>query len=181
MRRLALATMLLVACHDDAAHGSGSEGTSTSTSSTATTSGSTTIATTSGADTTTGPEPVVVLDATLDLELKETIHVTVSMVGDAVEVAIDPSRGYGIVSGELQGPGRIDAYPEVDATMYVATFDGAAVADGPCADEPVSLALALHHDHDADVIAGGLTGYCSNGTFFGVPAIEPLRISGRIN
>jgi hypothetical protein len=180
MRRIAIMLLVAAACHDSTAHSSGSSDTSAGS-----TTGSTTLATsttTSGADTssTGSPEPVVVLDATLDLELKETIQVTVTMAGDAVEVAIDPSRGYGIVSGALQGPGRIDAYPEADATGYVATFDGAAIGDGPCADEPVSLALSLHHDHDADVIAGGLTGYCGASTFFGVPIIEPLRISGRV-
>lgn len=181
MRRLALPLLCAAACHDSTAHSSDSSDTSGA----STSAGTTTVATsttTSGADSTStaGPEPVVVLEATLDLELKETIHVTVTTVGDAVEIAIDPSRGFGIVSGPLQGAGRIDAYPEADATGYVATFDGAAVGDGPCADAPVSLALSLHHDHDADVIAGGLTGYCGAATFFGVPIIEPLRISGRV-
>ncbi|HWB79768.1 MAG TPA: hypothetical protein VG755_32615 [Nannocystaceae bacterium] len=177
---MTLVLICAAACHDSTAHTSASSDSSGASTSAGTTTLATT--TTSGADSTStaGPEPVVVLDTTLELELKETIHVTVTTTGDAVEIAIDPSRAFGIVSGPLQGAGRIDAYPEADATVYVATFDGAAIGEGPCADAPVSLALALHHDHDADVIAGGLTGYCGAATFFGVPIVEPLRISGRV-
>lgn len=135
-----------------------------------------------GADTTAGEVPVVeVLDVRLDFEIEASIDVAIVRRGLAIEVTIDASKGYGVVpGGALVGVGRIDAYPEVGATLYTATFDAPAQADGPCGDEVVSLALSLHHDDDADVIAGGLTAYCGGGVFFGVPVIEPLRISGRM-
>jgi len=123
---------------------------------------------------------VIVLDIGLDLELKQSVQVTFTMLGDELVVDLDPSRGYGLLSGPVAGSGRIDAWPEAEATLYSATFSHPAVPEGPCGEQPVSLALALHHDHDADVIAGGLTGYCGADTFFGVPPIEPLRISGRM-
>ena len=131
--------------------------------------------------TTAGPEPIVVFDATFDLELRETIDVAFARLGTAIEVTVRASRGYGLVPTDvLVGVGRIDAYPELGATLYTATFDGPAQAQGPCADAPISLGLSLHHDDDASIIAGGLTGYCGAGTFFGTPAIEPLRIFGRL-
>jgi hypothetical protein len=135
-----------------------------------------------GADSTTGEVPVVeVLDVRLDFEIKASIDVTIVRRGLAIEATIDASKGYGVVpGGALVGVGRIDGYPEVGATLYTATFDAPAQTDGPCGDEAVSLALALHHGDDADVIAGGLTAYCGSGVFFGVPVIEPLRISGRM-
>lgn len=135
-----------------------------------------------GADSTTGEVPVVeVLDVRLDLEIEASIDVTIVRRGTAIEATIDASKGYGVVpGGALVGVGRIDGYPEVGATLYTATFDAPAQPDGPCGDQAVSLALALHHDDDADVIAGGLTAYCGAGVFFGVPVIEPLRISGRM-
>ncbi len=177
-RALVLVLAALVACNDDAAPTHDGSGTGTTTS----TGGSSTAMPSSSADesTTVVPEPMVVLDATLDLELKDSIRVIVTATGNTTDVVIDPSRGFGLVTGKPLGTGRIDAYPEADATVYTATFDGVAIADGPCGDAPVSLALSLHHDHDADVIAGGLTGYCGAGTFFGVPVVEPLRISGRV-
>lgn len=135
---------------------------------------------TSESSTTAGPEPVVVLDTTLDLEMRESIDVRVATIGTAVEITIDASSGYGVVGGTLVGPGRIDDYPELGATLYTATFDGPAVSDGPCGGAPVSLALSLHRDEDNEILAGGLTAYCGAATFFGVPAIEPLRIFGRM-
>lgn len=135
---------------------------------------------TSDGSTTARPEPVVVLDVTLALEMRESIDVRVTTIGTQVEVTIDASRDYGVVGETLVGPGRMDDYPELGALLYTATFDGPAVADGPCGDAPVSLTLALHRKDDDPIIAGGLTAYCDAATFFGVPAIEPLRIFGRM-
>lgn len=130
--------------------------------------------------TTAGPEPVVVLDVELELEMKDSIEVVVTTSGTAVEVTIDPSDGFGVVQGTRVGPGRIDDYPELGAMLYTATFEQPAIADGPCGDAPVSLALAIHRKDDSEILAGGLTAYCGAGTYFGVPAIEPLRIFGRM-
>jgi hypothetical protein len=175
MRSALLATaVLLGACNDAPAPTNGGTGSSS------TGAGASSSGTRADESTTVAPEPVILLDATLDLELRESIRVTFTMTGDVLEAELDASRGYGLLDGAQVGPARIDAYPEAEATVYTATFDGPAVADGPCGEQPVSLALALHHDGDADVIAGGLTGYCGATTFFGVPAIEPLRISGRV-
>jgi hypothetical protein len=173
--RLLLASALAAACSGDLPappnHGESSTG-----------GGGSSSAGTVAADSTAGEVPgVEILDVRLDFEIKASIDVTIVRRGQALEVTIDTSKGYGVVPGDpLLGVGRIDAYPEVGATLYTATFDAPANADGPCGDASVSLALALHHDDDADVIAGGLTAYCGAGVFFGVPAIEPLRISGRM-
>lgn len=135
---------------------------------------------TSESSTTADPAPVVVLDVELELEMKDSIEIVVATIGTAVEVTIDPSDGFGVVQGTLVGPGRIDDYPELGAMLYTATFEQPAIADGPCADQPISLALAIHRKDDGEILAGGLTAYCGADTYFGVPAIEPLRIFGRM-
>lgn len=147
---------------------------------TSTTGASSTSGGTAMADSTTEPLPVIeVLDVRLDFEIRSRIDVLVTQQGEAIEVTIDVDKGYGVVpSAAVVGPGRIDAYPEVGATLYTATLDAPAQADGPCGDEPVSLGFALHVDDDTAFMAGGLTAYCGAGVFFGVPVIEPLRISG---
>lgn len=174
MRRGLAIALVLFACNDAPAPVVGD-----SSSGDATTGGTTTTAA-SVDGSTTGAPPVPVLEVSLELELRDTIQIGFGTTDGGVVAEIDPSRGFGLVGGALAGVGRIDAYPEAEATMYTATFEGPPVPDGPCGEAPISLALALHHDHDADVIAGGLTGYCGAATFWGVPAIEPLRISGRM-
>lgn len=139
--------------------------------------------TTNGADssTTEAPVPIEVFDVTLDFEVRETIDVAFVRVGDAVEVTIRASKGYGVLGSDpLVGSGRIDDYPELGATLYTATFDAPADPQGPCGDAPISLGLSLHHDDDAFILAGGLTAYCGAQTYFGTPPIEPLRIFGRL-
>ncbi|MBX7082272.1 MAG: hypothetical protein K1X88_23900 [Nannocystaceae bacterium] len=176
-RRLAIVALLLCACNDvpappnEGGSSSGSTGT-----------GGTGSSSSSGADSSTGtPMPETVFDVQLELELVHDVRVTVTTVGASASATVVPERGYGLVADgtTLEGVARIDRYPEIGATVYTARFDGAAVAGGPCGDAPVGLALSLHLDDDDRVIAGGLTGYC-DGAFAGVPAIEPLRIFGRL-
>ena len=123
-----------------------------------------------------------VLDASLDLEARQSIAVTITTRGRKATATLVASAGFGVVpAGEsLTGPARIDEYPEAGATLYTARLDAPAQAGGPCGDEPVSLALSLHSDRDHRFIAGGLTAYCGSDRWHGVPALEPLRISGRV-
>lgn len=176
MRTRLLVALALAACSSDLPAPPSLVDTSAGAETTSTGSGGT-----ADSSTTAPPEPVEVLDARFDLELRETIDVEIVRLGTAIEVTVNVSTGYGIAPNDaIVGVGRIDAYPEVGATLYTATFDAPAQPNGPCGDAPVSLALALHHDDDASIVAGGLTGYCGAGTFFGTPAIEPLRIFGRM-
>ncbi|MBK8239633.1 MAG: hypothetical protein IPK74_29270 [Deltaproteobacteria bacterium] len=138
----------------------------------------------SGDSTTAAPEPVELFDATLDLELKQDVRVTVTQTGDDVTVSAKLSRGYGLVADgtTLTGSGRVDAYPELGATGYTARFDVPADA-GLCGGEVTSIGLSLFarvypEGADDHAVYGGLTAYCG-GDDFGVPVIEPLRISGR--
>jgi hypothetical protein len=183
MRRLALMLMLAVcACGDDiptidpSATGSGTgSGDSAGDAPTSTIQpGDDT------AGTTAGPEPMVVFEATLALETKRVVQIVLTQTGDELQATVTPSEGFGVAVAEdaLTGPARIDTFPEAGATLYTARLAGPAVSGGRCGDAPVSLALALHLDADATFIAGGLTPYCGADTWFGVPVIEPLRISG---
>lgn len=182
MRRVTLAMYLLAACRSDggvqADTGSSSAGMATS--SGGTSSSGSTAAPDTGSDTGVGLETI--LDVTLELEITEDVRVVFTRGGDVLTAEVRPTRGYGLAAdgASLSGPARIDALPEAGVDLYAATIAGPAVADGPCGAQPVSLALALVHDHDADVIAGGLTGYCGADRWFGVPVVEPLRISGRV-
>jgi hypothetical protein len=181
MRRSLFACFVLAACNDAPAPpnlGTESSGGGSDTSIDPTTDGGS-----GSADTSTTGEPAdVVLQLTLELEAIEEVSVVITRVGDELTATIEASRGYGVLpAGEaISGPARIDALPEAGATMYVGRLGGPVVADGLCGDEPVSLALALHHDEDAAFIAGGLTAYCGTDAWYGVPPIEPLRISGKM-
>jgi hypothetical protein len=140
---------------------------------------------TMGADSTgstTGQPGEVVLDVWLELEALEDVRVEITSAGDEHTAAVTMTRGFGVapVDEAIVGPARIDALPEIGATIYGARLSVPAIADGPCGDEPLSLALALHRDQDSTFVAGGLTPYCGADRWYGVPPIEPLRISGHL-
>ena len=136
----------------------------------------------SGDTTGSTPTPTVVLEVSLDLESSRHAEVQIATVGDTVQATVTPSEGFGVVAdgATLQGMARIDRFEEAGLTIYTARLPGEVVAGGRCGDQPVSLALALHVDDDSDFIAGGLTPYCGADTWFGVPVIEPLRMTGRV-
>ena len=182
MKRALVVLSVIAACNDAPAPPNHGTSSSDGGSSGATTTGADT---TNGADSTgatTGTPGEVVLDVWLELEALEDVHVEITRAGDEHTAAVTVSRGFGVVPVDeaIVGPARIDALPEIGATIYGARLGVAAIADGPCGDEPVSLALALHHDDDATFVAGGLTAYCGADRWYGVPPIEPLRISGKL-
>ncbi len=128
-------------------------------------------------------EVKILRTGTLDLEIRgeASVHITTDLVG-GVEVTVTLSDGHGLVpdGATIVGAGRIDAYPEADATLYTARFNAPAFP-GPgarCGAEPVSLALALHTDADNAVVAGALTPYCGADRWYGLPIREPLRLRG---
>ncbi len=182
MKRALLGVFVLAACNDSPAPPNHDTTAGDAGSSSATSTG---VDTTVGADSTgstTGQPGEVVLDVWLELEALEDVHVEFTRTGDELTATVTVTRGFGVVPVDeaIVGPARIDELPEIDATIYGARLGVPAIADGPCGDEPLSLALALHHDHDATFVAGGLTAYCGADRWYGVPPIEPLRISGHL-
>lgn len=134
-----------------------------------------------GATDTGEPPGEVLLDVHLDFEVRLSIDIVITQRDDGeVVVGFTPFRGFGVMEDmtTLSGPGRIDAYPEIGATVYTARIDGPAVSGGPCGNAPVSLALSLHAEEHTDYLAGGITPYCGADTWYGIPVIEPLRIAG---
>lgn len=117
---------------------------------------------------------------TLDLEIRDEATLAIKERADAVDVTLRLSKGFGLVAdgATLSGAGRIDSYPEAGATLYTARFSTAAIANGPCGPEPLSLALSLHTDADSAFVAGALTPYCGANRWYGIPAREPLRLRG---
>ena len=119
---------------------------------------------------------------TLDLEIRHDAVVHIADGADGIEVTITLSQGHGLVAdgATLRGAGRIDRYPEADATLYTARFSAPAISGegAECDREPVSLALSLHTDADNAVVEGALTPYCGADRSYGIPAREPLRLRG---
>jgi hypothetical protein len=117
----------------------------------------------------------------LALEIRDTLEVVVEGAGAEQSVSVTPSRGHGVVAdgATLAGSGRLEAFPEAHGELLTARFDGAAVADGPCGDRPVSLALSLYRREGNLHVGGSLTAYCGARTFHGVPA-RLLRIAGEL-
>jgi hypothetical protein len=183
-RSLAVALVLgLVACRDTHVVEADTDGTTTGASATLTSFTATVgSADASAGSTGTPPEPETVLDATLELETLEQVTVVLVHNGETLDASVTLSRGYDVApaSRALVGPARVDAFPEAGAILYTARLDGPAQPGGPCGTDSVSLALSLHWDQDAGFVAGGLTPYCGAGVWWGVPAIEPLRISGLV-
>jgi len=127
MRRIlgATAAAALVACSDPSAP----PAFGTSSGSEPTTGGTTADVTGGTASSSTGapPVPVVVLEGRFDLEVRDVIDIAVVQLGQDVVVTLDASESLGVLpTGPIEGVGRIDAYPEVGATVYTAIF-GAAV------------------------------------------------------
>jgi hypothetical protein len=121
---------------------------------------------------------------TLDLEIRHeaVVRIASTEVADRTEVNVTLSKGHDLVPDgtTLTGAGRIDRYPEADATLYTARFAAPALAGDAalCGTEAVSLALSLHTDADNAVVAGALTPYCGANRWYGIPAREPLRLRG---
>ncbi len=116
---------------------------------------------------------------TLALDIRDTLDVVVKGEGPDIEVTLTPSKGHGVAAdgATLTGAGRIEAFPEAGGELMTARLDAAAVAGGPCKDQPVSLALSLYRREKNAHVGGSLTAYCGAGTFQGVPA-RLLRLSG---
>ena len=182
MNRFVLACLVVLGCNDAAAPPNLDSGTTGVSSSTDGGSSGGSVDSGGAADASTGAPVEVVFDVVLELEAIEDVRIELTRTGDVLTANVEVSRGYGVVPTGvvLTGPARIDALPEAGATIYVARLSGPVIEDGACGDEPVSLALALHHDDDGTFVAGGLTAYCGADTWYGVPPIEPLRISGRM-
>jgi len=123
------------------------------------------------------------LEGTLDLELRDSVAVTIETASDGVttKVSLTPSAGFGVLQAEevLTGPGRIEAFSESDTTLYVAKLGSVPVDGGPCGSAPISLALSLHRQGDNDRVTGGLAAYCGADRWHGVP-VRMLRIAGSL-
>ncbi|MBW2453485.1 MAG: hypothetical protein JRI68_03195 [Deltaproteobacteria bacterium] len=138
-----------------------------------------------GCDGFTDPAGVVrePLEGTLELELRDTVALTIEVADDGVTTAVTliPSAGFGVLQPDtpLSAPGRIETFAETGTTLYVAKLSAAPVSSGPCGTEPISIALSLHRQGDNDVVTGGLAAYCGANQWYGVPAAM-LRIAGTL-
>lgn len=117
----------------------------------------------------------------LELELRDKVSVSMEQAGDVLTVTLTPSAGYGLMAPNvaLTGEGRLERFVEASSILYTARFSSPAEPSGPCANQPVSLALALHRQAGNDRVTGGLTAYCGAGQWHGTPK-RVLRIAGSL-
>ncbi len=122
------------------------------------------------------------LSATLDVDIRNRAELSLTVKGDVLTARINLDKGFAVLpAGQtLSGPGRVERFPEADALLYTAVFEAPAQSGGPCGDEPVSLALALHRTGEQAYVAGSLTPYCGKATLSGAFARNPLRLSGKL-
>lgn len=115
----------------------------------------------------------------LDLDIRDHAQVRIERRGSALQVSLTPTRAFGVAEdgAKLMGKGTLERFPEADLLLFTARFSGVAVAGGPCGDQPVSLALALHRRGTAPRVSGSLTPYCGKDVWAGVPARNPLRLT----
>jgi hypothetical protein len=117
----------------------------------------------------------------LELELRDKISVSMEQSGDTLTITVTPSAGYGLMAPNvaLAGDGRLERFVEASSILYTARFSSPADPSGPCGNEPVSLALALHRQAGNDRVSGGLTAYCGASQWHGTPK-RVLRIAGSL-
>jgi len=135
-----------------------------------------------GDDATKPPPGNAKITGKLELELRETATVTIepdpSDASGKAAITIEPSASYGLLGGgALRADGFVERYPEAGTTLYTAKLEAPAQSDGPCGEEPISLALALHRQGDNAIVVGGLSAYCGAGKHYGVP-VRVLRLVG---
>ena len=119
------------------------------------------------------------LHAKLDLELRDTLTVDLAISGDDLDAEIELTNGHGIAPANrtLKGIGHVEHFPEAGIELYTARFSVKGEKDGPCGDDYVSLALALHQRGKEPRLSGSLTAYCGAYTYSGIPARNPLRVA----
>ena len=123
--------------------------------------------------------PPVKLTGDLDMDIRYSAHVELDVTGTNLDASVTLSNGLDVapVGQRLQGKGHVEAFLEADATLYTATFAAPASPAGPCAAQPVTLALSLHRQGKNKHVGGALTAYCGAGVTHGVPA-NLMRLAG---
>lgn len=119
-------------------------------------------------------------DLTVDLRGGAHVRLTEHAAKDGtVDVELSLARGEGVADpgATLTATGRIERFPEAGLRLYTARFTGAARAGSPCADKPMTLALALTRRLDNARVSGALTAYCEGSVDRGTPA-RLLRLAG---
>ncbi len=126
--------------------------------------------------------PATTLSGTLEIELRDQASVELVVRGEKLSATLTLPKGFGVApAGEpIRGEGRVEAFPEVESTLYTAKFSLPEQAGGACGTQPVSLALALHRGGDNAYVARSLTPYCGAQIWHGTPARAPLRLSGSL-
>jgi hypothetical protein len=117
----------------------------------------------------------------LELELRDAAPNTITRTTEGrATIDIEPSADFGLLGNQtLSTEGRIAALPEANSTLYTAKYAVGAQSDGPCGDEPISLALSLHRQGDNAFVVGGISAYCGAGQWHGVP-VRVLRLAGEL-
>jgi hypothetical protein len=123
--------------------------------------------------------PLSELHATLDLDIRDKAVVDLAINRDDIDAKIRLTKGFGVApeNSTLEGIGHVERFPEANLTLYTARFTTKGASDGPCADDFVSLALALHQRGNEPRLSGSLTAYCGAYTWHGIPARNPLRLA----
>ncbi len=124
----------------------------------------------------------VVLNGTLDVDIRDSAEVKLTTRGDALSVSLTLSNDWGVLpkSEPIEGKGRVEHFPEADVTLYTALIDVSPQSGGPCGGDPITLALALERSGTGGYVVGSLTPYCGNGTDSGNYARNPLRLAGQL-
>jgi hypothetical protein len=125
---------------------------------------------------------------TLAVDIRQSVVVKLSHPGtasasgalDGVDVELTFAAGDWPLfdaSQPLSARGRIEAFEEAAMTMITARYALPARKGSPCGDQPISASLALTRRGKNARVGGGLTFYCGQGVYAGVPKAI-LRFSG---
>lgn len=116
----------------------------------------------------------------VDVKLSHPSATSASGALDGVDVELKFAAGDWPLfdaSQTLSARGRVEAFEEAAMTMITARFSLPARSGSPCGDQPISASLALTRRGKNARVGGGLTFYCGQGVWAGVPK-KILRLSG---
>jgi len=120
---------------------------------------------------------------TLDVDIRDSVDVTlVPKTATDLDATLKfTTSGFDLFdrTAPVKLALRVEDFPEAGLALYVGKLSLPPFPTGPCADQPVSLALALSRKERNDRVQGSLTAYCGAETYAGVPA-RVLRLVGSL-
>lgn len=124
--------------------------------------------------------PVETFHSNLDFEIIGKAQIDITRIENNLTSTFKAESGYDIISEgtQLSGEGVVRKF-DGGFTMYALKFDGNEKPDSPCGNAKISYSVTLTVKESNEYVSGGLTAYCGEKVFTGLPA-RVYRLSGHL-